>query len=87
LADSGANFVFQVLIAYQFLFFTQVMGISAFAPAPYSSSDDYSMLSRIRSWNHRRPHQASLGPISSLAALVGFAICRHLLDDLYEARF
>ncbi len=31
LGDSGANFVFQVLMAYQFFFFTQVMGISAFA--------------------------------------------------------
>jgi GPH family glycoside/pentoside/hexuronide:cation symporter len=31
LGDAGANFVFQVLMAYQFFFFTKVMGISAFA--------------------------------------------------------
>ena len=31
LGDSGANFVFQVLMAYQFFFFTNVMGISPVA--------------------------------------------------------
>ncbi len=31
LGDAGANFVFKVLMAYQFIFFTQVMGISSFA--------------------------------------------------------
>ena len=29
--DSGANFVFQVLMAYQFFFFTEIMGLSPFA--------------------------------------------------------
>lgn len=31
LGDSGANFVFQVLMAYQFFFFTNIMGISPVA--------------------------------------------------------
>ncbi|HEX9783768.1 MAG TPA: MFS transporter, partial [Opitutaceae bacterium] len=31
LGDAGANFVFQVLMAYQFYFFTKVMGISPVA--------------------------------------------------------
>ena len=31
LGDAGANFVFQILMAFQFLFFTQVMGISSVA--------------------------------------------------------
>lgn len=31
LGDAAANLVFQVLMAYQFLFFTKIMGLSAFA--------------------------------------------------------
>lgn len=87
LGDGAANLVFQVLMAYQFIFFTTILGLSPKAADPnvyaVNAMDDLSWMT-VDDWNIAGLHYDTQGQVN-LGERFAQAIITGLTEDAYAS--